>query len=298
MDVLNAMRVFVTIVDAGSLTGAADSLDRSQPSVVRSLASLEKHLGTRLLARTTRRMSLTPEGRDFLARCRQILADVAEAEGAVSQQDAELRGVLRLTAPVQFGQRHVAPIVSRFLATYPELEVDLLLLDRNIDLVEEGIDLALRIGPLPDSNLVAVPVGTVRRIICAAPALLSRVAEPSSPAELAGLPCIRITNLTRPGTWPYRDKNRDRTVQVQGRFQCNQVGAGLAACLAGVGFGQFLSYQVRDLIAVGELQPVLEAFEVAPLPVSLVYAGGRLASARQRALVQFVKEALSESEAL
>ncbi|MEO1576467.1 MAG: LysR family transcriptional regulator, partial [Pseudomonadota bacterium] len=146
------METFVAIVDAGSLTAAADALGRSQPTVVRSLAGLEAHLGVRLLQRTTRRMSLTPEGTDYLARCRQILADLHEAEASVGLGDATPRGRMRLTAPVEFGRRHVTPVVSAFLRRFPDVTVEMMLVDRNVDLVEEGLDLAVRIGPLPDSG--------------------------------------------------------------------------------------------------------------------------------------------------
>ena len=155
MDRFSAMRTFVAIVDGGSLTAGAEALDRSQPAVVRTLAALEAHLGVRLLQRTTRRMSLTPEGTDYLERCRQILSDVDEAERALGQEGEDLSGLLRITAPIQFGQMHVAPIVFRFLEKNPGVSADLLFVDRNVDLVNEGIDLALRIGELPDSGLAA-----------------------------------------------------------------------------------------------------------------------------------------------
>ena len=164
MDRLAAMRTFVEIVDRGSLTAAAEALDRSQPSVVRTLAALEKHLGALLLRRTTRRMSLTPEGQDFLERCRRILADVEDAERAVVQRDVEPRGKIRMTGPVEFGQKHLAPALTGFLWRYEHVRVDLLLLDRNVDLVDEGIDLALRIGKLADSSMVAIRVGDVRLV--------------------------------------------------------------------------------------------------------------------------------------
>ncbi|HSG65139.1 MAG TPA: LysR family transcriptional regulator, partial [Gammaproteobacteria bacterium] len=156
MDRLAAMRTFVEIVDRGSLTAAADALHLSQPSVVRTLAALEQHLGTLLLRRTTRRMSLTPEGRDYLERCRRILGDVEEAERAVGQDNTEPRGEIRMTGPVEFGRMHLAPAITAFLWRYEQVRIDLLLLDRNVDLVNEGIDLALRIGLLADSTMVAI----------------------------------------------------------------------------------------------------------------------------------------------
>ena len=168
MDKLLAMRSFVTIVDRGSLTAAAGELDRSLPTMVRTLAALEESLGTRLLRRTTRRMSLTAEGRIYLERCRRILGDIEDAEASVTQGQIEPRGQVRMTAPVLFGQMHVAPAVSQFLHRFKEVQVELLLLDRVVNLVEEGIDLAIRIAHLADSTMVAVPIMGVRRVVCVA----------------------------------------------------------------------------------------------------------------------------------
>jgi len=293
MNLFEAMRVFVAIVDCGSLTAAAESLERSQPAVVRTLAALEARLGTRLLNRTTRRMSLTPEGRDFLARCRRILADVEEAERAVERQQAEPRGDLRVTAPVLFGQMHVAPALTAFLRRYPGVRVELLLLDRNVDLVEEGMDLGVRIGPLPDSTLVAVPLRRVRRVVCASPGLLAGTGRPAHPAALEGLPCIRFTGLASPGSWWFQERGRAFTVAVTGALSCNHLSVARDACAEGLGFGRFLSYQVEPLVAGGELETVLEAFEPAPSPVSLVYPAARLIATRQRALIDWLKAALA-----
>lgn len=298
MDRLAAMRAFVEIVDRGSLTAAADALDRSQPAIVRTLSALEAHLGTVLLRRTTRRMSLTAEGRDYLLRCRRILADVEDAERAIGQDEGEPRGDLRVTAPVQFGKLHIAPALARFLARYRQVRVDLLLVDRNVDLVEEGIDLALRIGDLADSSMVAVRVGTVRWVVCASPALLQKTGVPEHPRALSDLPCIRLQNLARGATaWPFRDGARDIVVPVDGGFGCNQIAAAVSTCADGVGFGRFLSYQVERLLGEKRLQLVLEGFELNPSPVSLVYPGGRIVSRRLRALVNWLKDELRGSDA-
>lgn len=298
MDKLAAMRVFVEIVDRGSLTAAAEALGRSQPAVVRTLAALEAHLGIRLLRRTTRRMSLTPEGRDYLERCRRILADVDDAELAVGQNEADPQGDLRITAPVQFGQLHMVSAISDFLSRYEQVRVDLLLLDRVVDLVDEGIDLALRIGPLADSSMIAVRVGEVRRVVCASPALLDRNGVPDHPQALSKLPCIRMRNLSPTSAWPFREDGHDIAIKVGGRLSCNHIAAGVTACVEGVGFGQFLSYQVQQFISEKRLHRVLEAFEPEPLPVHLVYPGGRLVSTRLRALINALKDSLRNSEAL
>ena len=297
MDRLAAMRTFVEIVDRGSLTAAADALDRSQPAVVRTLAALEAHLGVVLLQRTTRRMALTPEGREYLERARRILADVEEAEQMVGAAEAAPRGHLRMTAPVQFGQLHLAPLLAAFLDRWPAVSVDLQLLDRVVNMVEEGIDLSLRIGPLADSSMIAVRVGEVRRVLCASPAFLARHGEPADVEALEELPAIRLDSLTRTH-WVLREDGRERNVSVSGRFGCNSIGAGVAACLAGVGVAQFLSYQVHEHLAAGRLVRLLEAREPEPWPVSLVYPTGRLMTARQRALVDFLRDALRRVEAV
>ncbi|MDH3640060.1 MAG: LysR substrate-binding domain-containing protein, partial [Gammaproteobacteria bacterium] len=178
MDKLRAMTAFVQIVDRGSLTAAAVVLNKSLPSVVRTLATLEGALGVRLLNRTTRRIALTNEGQHYLARCRRILADIEEAELAVSAEQREPRGNLNITAPVLFGQMHVAPLVTSFLARFNQVHVELLLLDRLVNLVEEGVDVGIRIAHLEDSSMVAIPVGQIRRVVCASPKLLKKTGVP------------------------------------------------------------------------------------------------------------------------
>lgn len=291
MDTLGAMRAFVAIVDAGSLTAAAAALDRAPPSMVRTLAVLEEHLGVRLLARTTRRMSLTEEGRLYLHRCRRILADVEEAEREVMDRDAEPRGELRATAPVLFGLRHVAPAVTELLQHHPRLRVELVLLDRVADLVDEGLDVGIRIGRLPDSSLTLVPVGEVRRVVVASPALLRRHGRPRHPSELAALPCVEHHGSLA-GRWTFVEGERELAVRVRGAFACNQAAAVVQACVAGLGFAYVLSYQVEPEVRAGDLEVVLEAFEQPPLPVQLVYPSARLVSARLRAFVGFMKEHL------
>ena len=293
MDQLAAMRAFVEIVDRGSLTAAAETLDRSQPTMVRTLAALEAHLGATLLRRTTRRMSLTFEGRDYLERCRRILADIDEAERAIGQSPGALRGDLRVTAPVQYGQMHLVPTLAPFLAKHERVRVDVLLLDRNADLIDEGIDLAIRIGSLADSSLIAVTLHQVREVVCASPALLNRVGVPGRPADLASLPCIRQQNLPGGTSWSFRDANRDVRVRVNGPFGANQIAAARTACIDGLGFGRFLSYQVDELVKRGELVTVLDDFAPDPRPVSVVYPGNRLVSTRARALINWLKQELS-----
>ena len=295
MDKLQAMRAFVEIADRGSLTAAGEALGKSSPTMVRTLANLEAALGTRLMRRTTRRLALTDEGRDYLERCRRILLDVEEAEAALGLGDErEPAGDLRITAPVAFGHRHVAPALARFARTHPKVQVDLLLLDRVVDLLEEGMDLAVRIGVLPDSALIAARVGRMRRVVVASPELIARVGRPEDPGALADLPCVRFRGGDAGAVWRFRDpaNERPRSVGVVGAFATNHALAAVQACVAGVGFGQFLAYQVEPWLGEGELTCVLEPFEVEPLPVSLVYTEARLMSSRLRACVDFLRDAL------
>jgi len=289
------MQTFVRIVDEGSLTRAADSLGKALPTVVRSLATLEESLGVRLLRRTTRRMSLTEEGRIYVERCRRILADVAEADEALTSQQAEPRGELRVTAPVRFGELHVAPAVVRFLEAHPKVKVELLLLDRVVNLIDEGIDIAIRIASPADSTLVVTGVGEVRQVVCASPELLDRIGEPSHPSELAQQPTIYFQGATPAPLWTFAEAGRMFTVPIDAAFACNQAAASVEACAAGLGFGRFLSYQVDSLIAEGRLLRVLSAFELPPIPVQVVFAHARLMSPRIRAFVDWMKEALPRS---
>jgi DNA-binding transcriptional LysR family regulator len=292
MDKLQSMHTFVKIAELGSLTAAAKALDKSLPSVVRTLAALEDSLQVRLFNRTTRRIALTEEGRTYLAQCRKILADIQEAERALGQFQSEPSGLITVTAPVRFGEMHVAPAVTGFLKRHPKTQVKLLLLDRVVDLLEEGVDIAVRIAHLADSSLIAKPAGAVSQVVCASPELLKRVDEPDRPEQLSERPCIGFTGISSESEWEFTEEGRRLDVPIKSLFVSNQVGASLHACAAGVGFGRFLSYQVAPLIRSGELVRVLQKFETAPLPLSLVYPHTRLLSSRVRAMVDWLSEAI------
>ncbi len=297
MDKLAAMRAFVAIADQGSLTAAAESLGKSGPTMVRTLAALEAELGARLMRRTTRRLALTQEGRDYLTRCRRILLDVAEAEAAITGGEGqEPAGDLRVTAPVAFGHRHVAPILARFARQHSKLRVDLLLLDRIVDLLKEDVDLAVRIGVLPDSAMIAARVGEMRRVVVASPDCLERLGTPTTPAVLTDRPCIRFRGGDAGVSWRFRDpeRERDTTILIAGPFETNHALAAVEACSAGLGFGQFLAYQVAPWLREGRLEIVLEPFEVAAAPVSLVYTDARLMTSRLRVCVDFLRDALRD----
>jgi DNA-binding transcriptional LysR family regulator len=286
MDKLRAMETFVRIVDGGSLTAAADVLSTSLPSVVRTLAALEADLGVRLLNRTTRRLSLTDEGREYVERCKRVLAEVDDAEAALSARRVAPKGRLRITAPVMFGRLRVAPLVTEFVLKHPALQVELTLLDRIVDLVEEGIDVGVRIARLPDSTLVAVPVGETRRVVCASPAYLKRAGTPKTPRDLLDHRCISFSGLAAGNTWNFGGDARVQ-IEVPSALVTNQVDAAIDACLRGVGPGQFLCYQVQALLDVRKLKRVLLSFEPVPVPIQLVYPQARPLSANVRAFVDW-----------
>ena len=279
------METFVQIVDKGSLTAAADALDTSLPSVVRILASLERHLRARLLDRTTRRIRLTDEGEQFLERCRAILSQVQEAEAALSSCQAEPQGRLAITAPVVFGRRYIAPIVNEFVRRYPKVNIDVLLLDRYTNLVEEGLDVAVRVGELPDSSLVAIPVGQARRVICASPDYLRRHGKPRAPKDLAAHRCVRFTGAAPRDEWHFRVGRRDVAIPVTSVISCNQIDGALQACIDGLGPGMFFSYQVATHIKAGDLRYVLQEFETEPRPIQVIYPHSKLLSAKVRTFV-------------
>lgn len=287
MDKLRAMATFVAIADQGSLTAAAEALDSSLPAVVRLLASLEKVLGVRLLNRTTRRVALTEEGRSYLERCRRVLAEVEEAEAALSAHQRQPSGKLGITAPVLFGRLHVAPLVTDFLTRHTRMKVELLLLDRIVDLIDEGLDLAVRIGELADSSLVAVSCGETRRVVCASPQYLQQAGVPRRPADLRLHRCIAFSGLSRREEWEFYERGRPIRVVVDGPLITNQGDSAIDACRRGLGCGIFLHYQVRDAVAAGELQLLLEAYEPAALPVSVVYPHSKLLPSRVRVFLDW-----------
>ena len=287
MDKLKAMSAFVRIVEAGSITGAADLLEVSQPSLVRLLAALESELGVRLLNRTTRRMALTDEGREYYERCRLVLSAVDESEASLRARRAEPRGRLRVTSSVTFGRSLLAPLVVEFMAAHPQLRVELVLLDRVIDLVEEGIDVGVRLAQLPDSSLVAVPVGETRRMVLGAPALLRRH-RLSDAAALRTAPCVSFTGLVGTSDWPMIVNGRSVRLPVHSVLATNQIDVAILGCLRGLGYAQFLEYQVQDHIHSGKLKAVLAANWPGPTPVQIVYPQARLLSGNVRSFVDFV----------
>jgi DNA-binding transcriptional LysR family regulator len=292
MDKLRAMKIFVQIADDGSLTAAAAALGLSLPAVVRSLAALEAELGARLFQRTTRRLALTQEGLQYLARSRDILAAVAEADASLADEVQDPRGRLTITAPVLLGQRVVADFVTRFVAAHPRIRCSVQLLDRFVDLVDEGVDVGIRIGALEDSSLVALRLGEVRHVVVASPQLVRRIGVPEHPSELRTRPCIRLATPLRPG-WAFQDAGRRLHVPVDGPLDFNHAGAALLACEQAAGFGQFFSYQVQEAVQAHRLRIVLAAFEPPRQPVNIVYPHARLLPARTRVFVDAARRELA-----
>jgi DNA-binding transcriptional LysR family regulator len=287
MDKLRGIQTFIEIAERGSLTAAADALDTSLPTVVRKLAELEASLGVRLFNRTTRRIHLTDEGHRYLAICKTALGQLEEAEEALFDAGARPAGKLVLTAPVLFGRLHVVPLVTQFMRMHPALTVELLLLDRTIDLIEEGVDLAVRIGQLADSTLHAVPAGSLRRVVCASPEYLRRQGTPRHPSELGKHAAIRFRGRSVLSEWQFRDNGRMLAVRIDPVLTTNSVEAAVDACRNGLGLGAFLSYQVQAPVKAGELRPLLRKFETDPMPIHLLYPHSKLMSARVRAFIDF-----------
>jgi len=279
------MKTFVRIVDSGSLTAAANSLDTSLPTVVRTLASLERDLGVSLLKRTTRRFHLTDEGTQYLERCRDILAATQEAEDILVARRTDPVGRLSVTASVAFGRRYLAPILHDFLRRHPKVSADVLFVDRVVNLIEEGMDVAIRIANLRDSSLVAIPVGQVRRVVCASEQYLRRHGVPKVPNDVRGHSCIRHVVLAPRNEWHFRVGNRQIAVPITSVITCNEIDTAVNACIDGLGLGMFLSYMVAPYRKTGQLKYVLEKFETEPMPVQVVYPQARLISNKVRTFV-------------
>ncbi|BDD91600.1 LysR family transcriptional regulator [Pandoraea sp. NE5] len=293
MDKLRAMQTFVAIVDQGSLSAAARALDSSLPAVVRTLAALETSLDVRLLNRTTRRIALTEEGRTYLDTCRQILSELQEAEARLAARHEAPSGTLVVTAPVLFGQLHVAPALYRFLRAYPAVKCRLLLNDRVVNLWEEGIDVGIRISPLDDSTLVAQSLGAIRRVVVASPACLAEQGEVKHPRDLAGKNCIR-SHGGGFGQWRFWEGGREFVVPVDGNLEVSHGLTAIDACLGGMGYGCFLSYQVAAPMADGRLVRVLKDYEGPARPVNIVYPHARLLPSRTRVFVEWMKRELRD----
>jgi DNA-binding transcriptional LysR family regulator len=294
MDRLESMTILLAVVDAGSLSAAARRLGMPLATVSRKVAELETHLHTRLLHRTTRQLSLTEAGAAYVAACRRILDEIGEAERIATGEYATPKGELTVTAPIVFGRLHIVPVVAEFLAQFPEIAIRLMLTDRVVHMMDEQIDVALRIGQLPDSSLMATSVGTVRRVICGSPAYLEKHGTPAAPRELAGHSCINFEVLESRRAWMFGSGKSALSVPVVSRLEVNTAEAAISAAILGVGLVRVLSYQVADALAAGALSVVLENYESAPFPVSMVHKGQTPLPRKLRAFLDFVAPRLKD----
>lgn len=291
MDRFQAIAAFVKVVEAGSFARAAERLDRSVSAVSRQVAELETHLDARLLHRTTRRLALTDTGRAFHQRAVQLLADLEEAEQAAHAGTAQPRGTLRISAAHTFGTRHLAPLVASFMARYPDVRIDMELSDRAVDLVEEGFDLAVRIGTIGSQHLVGRKVASTCLVCCAAPAYLARQGRPDKPEDLVAHACITYAYGPSPNAWRFRDPDgSERTVRVSGPLHSNDGRFSEAMAVQGLGIAREPDFIVGPDLAAGRLVRLLQAWDLEPTPIYVVYPSRRHLSAKVRAFAEHIAE--------
>lgn len=292
------MTVFVAVAEAESFAGGARRLGMSPPAVTRAVAALEKRLGVKLLNRSTRFVRATEAGRRYLEDARRIIAVVDDADDAAAGIDAEPHGHLTVTAPVLFGKMSILPAILQYLERHPAMTVSALFLDRVVNLLEEGLDVGVRIGELPDSSMKATRVGTVRRVLCAAPEYLKEFGTPANPAGLAAHAIIAASGVSPTNEWKFRQGAKSLTVRVQPRLTVNNNDAAIDGVLQGFGITRLLSYQIAPQVASGRLKIILNEFEPPPLPIHILHSEGRYASAKIRSFVDLIAERLRKDRAL
>lgn len=293
------MSMLLEVVDRGNLSAASRSMKIPLPTLSRKITDLETLLGTKLLTRTTRRIALTDAGATYVNAARRILEQVDEAERQASGEFAVPKGELVITAPVQFGRLHVLPVVTDFLATFPAINVRLMLADRNIDLVDEHVDMAVRIGKLPDSAMVATRIGVVRRVVCGTPALFAGRGVPKEPGDLLNIPCISVEALTPMAGWQFQKAGQAKAIEVAitPRLSVNTTEAAAEAAIRGAGVTKLLYYQVAGAVAAGTLRLVLENFEPEPAPIHLVHVARGQMPLKMRHFIDFAAPRLRASVA-
>lgn len=292
MDRLQTLEMFVSVAEQNSFAATASKLRVSPPAVTRGISALEKRLGTSLFHRSTRAVSLTDDGATFLPKARQILADMEDAERQLSGTDSKPRGQFYITAPVAFGRIHVLPVVIGLLEQHSELDIQMMLIDRNVRMAEEGIDMAVRIGPLADSSLLAVPIGQVRQKIVASPSYLARQGHPSTTPDLSRHQTIGSSGPRAVSDWHLGHKKKP--VRVQPRLILNTVDSIVAAAESGLGIANLLSYQVEDSIRAGRLIEVLKPENPIPLPINLLFEKSRQSMPATRLFIEAMKDRAQE----
>jgi DNA-binding transcriptional LysR family regulator len=291
MNQLAAMETFVKVVETGSLSAAARSLPSSLTAVSRQIAALEQQFGTRLLLRTTRQLALTDDGRILYARAKSILSDIKDIEAALSRGRGEPSGRIRISSPSLIGRQLIAPLIGAFLRSHPAMSVDLLLVDRPVDMVEEDVHLSLRIGALADSQLVARKLADLQMIVCASPAYLHWRGVPESPDDLAHHDCLVFSDSPGVALWRFgRHPETECTVRITGRFWVNSLDALVAAAVDGAGIARVPLWQVERELAAGRLHRILREWERAPVPLHALYQPSRIASPKTQLFVEFLVE--------
>lgn len=298
MNRFHLMTVFVAVAEAESFAGGARKLGMSPPAVTRAVAALEKRLGVKLLTRTTRFVRATDAGLRYLEHARRIIADLNEADDAAAGVHAAPRGQLAVTAPVLFGRLYVVPSMVEYLRRYPDMSLTALFLDRIVNLFEEGMDVGVRIGELPDSTMRAIGVGHVRRVVCASPEYLERSGIPQAPMDIARHTVIAASAVTPIAEWKFVTGKKKIIIKVNPRLTVTNNDAAIQAALQGFGITRLLSYQIAPHLASGQLQTVLSEYEPPPLPIHVLHREGRQASAKVRTFVDLLVERLRTDKAL
>jgi DNA-binding transcriptional LysR family regulator len=296
MDRFEAMSILLRVVAEGSFSAASRVLHMPLATISRKVNELESHLGTRLLIRTTRKLALTDAGVAYVASAKRILEEVGEAERLAAGEFQAPRGELILTAPLLFGRLHMLPVAADFLAAYPEIDVRLLLSDRNLHLVDDHVDMAARIGQLPEGGMIATRIGSMRIVACASPKLLAAHGTPKSPEDLTKLPCVNFDFLSSVSTWPFRLKDTKgiSAFPVRSRLSVSTAEAAVWAAVQGVGATRVLHYQCADALRDGSLQIILSDFELEPLPVHLVHAERGALPLKMRVFLDFAAQRLRQ----
>ncbi len=287
MDRLDAMSVLLTVVKTGSFSAASRKLDVPVATVSRNISELESHLKTRVLIRSSRQMSLTDDGRSYVEACKLILEKVEEAERAAAGEYAEPKGDLAVTSPEVFGRLHLLPVALEFMAAYPDINLRFILSDRKVDLLAENIDLAIRIGNLSDSSLIATRIGSIRIVICASPRYLAARGRPERPEDLSEHDCVTFDSLASPTAWRFVGAEGETLVPVRSRLTADSAEAAIGAAAAGIGLLRMHSYKIVAARQAGALELVLERFEPEPWAVNLVYPGQGALPLKLRAFLDF-----------
>lgn len=298
VDRFQEMKVLLAVAEAESFAGGAKLVGMSPPSVTRVIAGLENRLGTLLLARSTRSLRLTEAGRRYVEDCKRILLDLDEAEELATGSSIRARGNLTVTAPVMFGELFLIPLITEYLAAHSQVTINALLVDRVVNMVDEGVDVAIRIGQLPDTGLQAIKVGQIRPVVCAAPGFLDRVGRPQEPKDVLAYPVVMSSASNLLTEWHFQTAENTLSLHPQPRLLVSSNQAAINAARLGWGLTRVLSYQVADAVAKGELEIVLTAFQTPALPVHVLYQGDKRVPAKVRTFVDFCAERFLADKAL